>query len=163
MSTCKQFLSRVPGGNSTGRYVEPRDRRHRVRAASGFTLIEMMIVVSIMGILLALLLPNYQTATASSRLSACEQNLSNLSTAVSLYARDYNDQYPASLTLLLPTYVPSMPTCPGAGADTYTNGFSSVNTGLACYTLSCSGTNHSDKGLGAGFPELVIGVGLLTQ
>ena len=54
------------------------------KAQSGFTLIELMIVVAIIGILAAIALPAYQTYTAKAKFSEVIMATSSLKTAVEL-------------------------------------------------------------------------------
>jgi prepilin-type N-terminal cleavage/methylation domain-containing protein len=49
-----------------------------MRKARGFTLIELMIVVSIMGVLAAIAIPNYLTMTCRAKQSEAKGNLSRL-------------------------------------------------------------------------------------
>ncbi|MBV8081549.1 MAG: prepilin-type N-terminal cleavage/methylation domain-containing protein [Candidatus Eremiobacteraeota bacterium] len=64
--------------------------------ARGFTLLELMIVVSIIAILAAILIPNFLHARAESQTAACEGNLKNIATALEEYATDNSGQYPAA-------------------------------------------------------------------
>ena len=84
------------------------------RRRSGFTLVEIMIVVLIIGILLAIAVPSFVSARESARAKSCVDNLSKLSTATQQYVMDNKLPSTATLTTaqfqgLAPTYVRSFP------------------------------------------------------
>ena len=64
----------------------------------GFTLIELLIVIAIMGILVALLLPNLASARERARDSRRKTDLSSIQTALRLYYSD-NQSFPDTTTL----------------------------------------------------------------
>ncbi len=87
---------------------------------AGFTLVEIMIVVLIIGILLAIAIPNFVQARESSRAKACIGNLKQLDSATQQFAMDNKKSstytmLPADFTGLAPTYLHTMPLCPEGG------------------------------------------------
>ncbi|WP_422923116.1 DUF1559 domain-containing protein [Singulisphaera sp. PoT] len=55
----------------------------------GFTLIEILVVVSIVGLLVALLLPAAQSAREAARRNACQNNLKQFGIALNNYSSTY--------------------------------------------------------------------------
>lgn len=71
-------------------------RRKLARAASrGFTLIEIMVVVVIMGILAALVVPKLMGRADDARITAARQDIATLMSALKLYRLD-NQRYPTT-------------------------------------------------------------------
>jgi len=62
-----------------------RARNVRRLKSAGFTLVELLVVISIIGMLMALLLPAINSARETGRQNTCRSNLSNLATAILLY------------------------------------------------------------------------------
>ena len=65
----------------------------------GFTLVEIMIVVLIIGILLAIAVPNFIKARESSRTKACIANLKQIDSAKEQWAMDKNKANGATVSL----------------------------------------------------------------
>lgn len=96
----------------------------------GFTLVEIMIVVLIIGILMAIAVPNFVQARSSSRRSTCVASLKQIDSAKEQCAMDnkMNSGDAVTAAQLSPTYIRVMPTCPGGG--TYT--LNAIGTSPAC-------------------------------
>lgn len=72
-----------------------RTQRNQARRQQGFTLIEIMVVVVIIGILAALIGPNMFGKTDQARVTAAKSNLQGIRNALDLYKLD-NFRYPTT-------------------------------------------------------------------
>ena len=65
----------------------------RTHRQAGFTLIELLIVVAILGVLAAILIPNFVRSRASALLATCQLDLRNIAATLDLYYNE-NQVYP---------------------------------------------------------------------
>jgi prepilin-type N-terminal cleavage/methylation domain-containing protein len=110
----------------------------KVSRAGGFTLVEIMIVVAIIGLLAAIAIPNFVKARILSQRSACIANLKQMDGAKATWAMELkknnsdtcgdSDLFGATL------YIKDKPECPGGG----TYSILPVDQKVTC-TLSSSG------------------------
>lgn len=89
-----------------------------VRGAHGFTLLELMIVVTIIGILATLAVPSYQSSVVKAKEAALRQDLSTFRDVLDQHKADQG-KYPPSLSALVSAgYLRGIPKDPFTGAMT---------------------------------------------
>lgn len=66
-------------------------RRSLINSQKGFTLVELMVVMTILGIILAIGVPNYMKIQAQAEYKADEAKIKELATQVEMYAVRTND------------------------------------------------------------------------
>jgi len=64
------------------------------KAGSGFTLIEILIVVIVLGILAMIIVPQISVSTEDAKINTLKTNLSNMRSAIELYYHQHNNRYP---------------------------------------------------------------------
>ena len=116
------------------------------RKQAGFTLVEIMIVVAIIGLLAAIAIPNFVKARTTAQANACINNLRQLDGAVQQWALENKQAANANVTI--PDITPyikldstgNLPGCPANG----TYGVTTVAEQPTC-TLSTATPPHQLK------------------
>ena len=125
-----------------------------MRRARAFTLVEVLIVVIVLGILAAIVVPQFSTAADDANLSALTTNLQTIRAQIELYKIQHNGSYPALATFVAQMtagtavdgtagtdfgpYLMSIPPNPYSGVNTVTNTGTPAST-LGWYYVETTG------------------------
>jgi prepilin-type N-terminal cleavage/methylation domain-containing protein len=111
----------------------------------GFTLVEIMIVVAIIGMLASIAVPNFMKARTMARQKSCISNLQSIDGAIETWATDLNKAEGQPVTYNdIRTYLKSMPVCPAGGTtfdDSYT--ITTVGTPPLCQHVPSGPNAHA--------------------
>jgi prepilin-type N-terminal cleavage/methylation domain-containing protein len=121
--------------------------KKRTSRQGGFTLVEIMIVVAIIGLLASIAVPNFVKARTTAQMNACISNLRQIDGAIQQWALDTKQGDTAAVAAadILP-YLKNSVVCPSGGktfADSYS--VSTVQAGPTC--LKQPGTHKLDQTL----------------
>lgn len=85
----------------------------KIHNRKGFTLIELVVVIAILGILAAIAVPRFADQTANAQKSACLANQRTIESAIAMYYANNSSTFPANLAALeTANLLNAVPTCP---------------------------------------------------
>lgn len=106
------------------------------RNKGGWTLIELIIIIVILGIIASVTIPAYMDMTSSAEINGCQASQGTIRSAVAMYYAKNKGVLPDSLTSGM--FVnDEIPTCSTNGTITYTK------TSDSTFTVQCSIPEHN--------------------
>ncbi len=125
---------------------------------NGFTLVELLVVVAIIGLLFGFLTSGVQVARRKASQAKCANNLRQIGIALQLYAGDHGERFPASLDDLYPSYIDNLETfvCPAsgqaapasasAGGYSYVGGLTTSESSTTAIATDAAANHRGDGG-----------------
>lgn len=111
--------------------MKMNQRLCKVHNQKGFTLVELMVVVVILGVLVAIAVPVYNSTTTRAATATCQANQRMIEGAVTQYLMENPTETMADvddINDLAPFFQGGVPTCPSGGTYSVTNGVAACTT-----------------------------------
>lgn len=92
--------------------------RKMIKREKGFTLIELIVVIAILGVLAAMVVPRFVSTTADAKQTAADATVKTIQSAVELYRAEDKGDSPSIADLVTAGYLDENPNDPNGDGDT---------------------------------------------
>jgi general secretion pathway protein G len=118
-----------------------------IKNSRGFTLIELMVVMTVMALLISIAVPRYFHSVEKAKEATLKQSLSVMRVAIDKFYGD-NERYPASLTeLVTKKYIRAVPMDPiTESSETWVTQSPSVDVSNAVFDIKSGATGTAKDG-----------------
>jgi len=151
-----------PGPNSTMTIKIPAGSKIMKKKTGRWIAILLTVIVVILAVFIFFINPSIQREKEAHNLTACMHNLTVFGTAIEEFKKDNKGKLPSSLSELVPKYIISIPSCPGAGRDSYSESYVFSNE-AGTYTVYCNSESHGKIGIQKGYPMYTSREGLIQN
>lgn len=110
----------------------------------GFTLVELMVVVVIIGVLTAIAIPVYNASTEKAEAGACEANLRMIDSAIQQYKMNEGNA-PTDIEALGDYFLDGVPHCPSGGEYSIVSKGEGEGEGKVYYAKCNKGHSYRDS------------------
>lgn len=119
----------------------------RIFLKKGFTLIEVMVVVALIGILSAIIYANFNDARQDARNKALRSEIKAVQLALELY-KAQNDEYPVLVNSLVPEFMADLPTSADSANPSCIIDYDSDGSSYKYAAINCfAGASNASEGI----------------